>query len=87
MVSNVGDISRVHPIRITAFPENVGAEAPEQPQNSRQSEKRAIFLSVLALAAGAKKTNGNRTAAGHLTDRRITIQLLRRRHISKNLFI
>ena len=52
-------------LRIRAYPEKIGAEAPEQPQNSRQSQKRGIFLCALALAAGAKQTGGNRTAAGH----------------------
>ena len=42
-------------LRIRAYPEKIGAEAPEQPQNSRQSQKRGIFLSALALAAGAKR--------------------------------
>ena len=65
-------------LRIRAYPEKIGAEAPEQPQNSRQSQKRRIFLSALALAAGAKQAGGNRTAAGHLGDHRITTQLLRR---------
>ena len=66
-------------LRIRAYPEKIGAEAPEQPQNSRQSEKRGIFLSALALAAGAKQAGGGyRTTAGRLRDRRITTQLLRR---------
>ena len=65
-------------LRIRAYPEKIGAEAPEQPQNSRQSQKRGIFLSALALAAGAKQAGGHRTAAGHLRTRRITTQLLRR---------
>ena len=53
-------------LRIRAYPEKIGAEAPEQPQNSRQSQKRGIFLSALALAASAKKTGGNRTNTGQL---------------------
>ena len=61
-------------LRIRAYPEKIGAEAPEQPQNSRQSQKRGIFLSALALAAGAKQAGWDRTTAGHLGDRRITTQ-------------
>ena len=47
-------------LRIRAYPEKIGAEAPEQPQNSRQSQKRGIFLSALALAAGAKQAGGGK---------------------------
>ena len=63
-------------LRIRAYPEKIGAEAPEQPQNSRQSQKRGIFLSALALAAGAKQASRDRTAAGNLRDRCIATQLL-----------
>ena len=35
-------------LRIRAYPEKIGAEAPEQPQNSRQSQKLGIFVRALA---------------------------------------
>ena len=65
-------------LRIRAYPEKIGAEAPEQPQNSRQSQKRGIFLSALALVAGAKQASGDRTANGHSRDYCITTELLQR---------
>ena len=74
-------------LRIRAYPEKIGAEAPEQPQNSRQSQKRGIFLSALALAAGAKQAGRDRTAAGRLRHRRITTQLLQRWSRSENYLI
>ena len=74
-------------LRIRAYPEKIGAEAPEQPQNSRQSQKLGIFLSALALAAGAKQAGGDRAAAGHLRNRRITTELLQRSYHSENYLI
>ena len=73
---------------LRAYPEKIGAEAPEQPQNSRQSQKRGIFLSALALAAGGWRKTGrrDRTAAGRLRHHRITTQLLQRRYPSENFF-